>query len=66
MGALEEFKIISRSKRIVIGNSTFSWWGAYLAGSNANVVAPAKWFKHKQDPKDLIPPKWKTIQSSWI
>jgi len=46
-------------KGYVIGNSTFSWWGAYLSYTgNASVVAPDPWFKKGQSPLDLIPYEW--------
>ena len=51
-------------KGFVIGNSTFSWWGAFLAyNSNANVIAPRPWFKSGDSPNALIPPGWKQIDA---
>ena len=51
----------------VIANSSFSWWGAALSrNSNVQVVAPAKWFKGMDDPKDLIPPNWMRIDSHFL
>ena len=46
----------------VIGNSTFSWWGAFLSyTSGAKVIAPSPWFKNLPTPHLLIPPNWETI-----
>lgn len=49
----------------IIANSSFSWWGAWLSGSN-NVIAPSKWFgdsgytsTHNTD--DIIPERWGKI-----
>jgi len=41
--AYYDLYIMSKCKYHVICNSTFSWWGAWLANSQ-NVVAPKKWF----------------------
>jgi hypothetical protein len=48
----------------IIANSSFSWWGAWLADHN-KVVAPSGWFKgsHNEhlDTKDIIPETWTVI-----
>ena len=36
--------IMSQFKRFVIGNSSFSWWAAWLSGSYSTVIAPLNWF----------------------
>jgi hypothetical protein len=49
----------------VIGNSTFSWWGAYLSHShNPPVIAPDPWFVNLADPIDLIPLRWNRVKYS--
>jgi hypothetical protein len=48
----------------VIGNSTFSWWGAFLSyNEKAKVIAPDPWFLNLEDPKRLIPDDWKRIRA---
>lgn len=37
-----DFYLLSHADYLVMGNSTFSWWGAYL--SKAITVAPLNWF----------------------
>lgn len=66
LDTIETMILMSHSQRIVISNSTFSWWVAYLRGLNKIVVAPAKWFKAMEDPIDLIPPTWIQVESSWL
>lgn len=45
----------------IIANSSFSWWGAWLADSE-KVIAPSEWFNGSKnehlDTKDLIPEGW--------
>lgn len=51
----------------VIGNSTYSWWGAALSySSDPLVVAPYKWFKNQPEPECLIPIKWHRIKNEFI
>lgn len=43
----------------VIGNSSFSWWGAFLSHTkNAPTVAPKPWFADMPEPNELIPDYW--------
>ena len=47
----------------IIANSSFSWWGAWLAKSE-QVIAPSKWFgpnNADKETKDLIPETWTII-----
>jgi len=55
--------IMSRCAYHIICNSTFSWWGAWLADSK-NVIAPKNWFSGDcigHNTKDLYLPHWEII-----
>lgn len=62
----ESMILMSRASDIVIGNSTYSWWAAYLASEKTNVIAPGKWFRALEDPALLLPEHWVKISSQWI
>lgn len=48
----------------VIGNSTFSWWGATLSYTFEPVVIyPLPWFKALDLPVDLIPLRWSSVDA---
>lgn len=41
---LEDFFLMSQCRHFIIANSSFSWWAAWLADTNAIKIAPANWF----------------------
>lgn len=60
---VEDLYLMSMCESHIIANSSFSWWGAYLAGSK-QVFAPKNWFGKAlsgHDTKDLYLPHWKII-----
>ena len=45
----ETFALMSRSKRLILANSTFSWWVGFLALQNSGTVSiPSPWIKSGQ------------------
>jgi len=57
--ASSTLELMRSGKAYVIGNSTFSWWGAFLSYSdNPIVIAPTPWFKNMASPNDILPPTW--------
>ncbi len=62
----EDLFLISKCTHHIIANSSFSWWGAWLADENVNnqhiVVAPQKWFLNLNvNLEDRFPPHWRVI-----
>lgn len=62
---VESLILMAASKNIVISNSTYSWWSAMLAGDEASIFAPSKWYELREDPIKLIPDTWSRIPSDW-
>lgn len=55
--------LMSRARNIVISNSTFGWWGAWLGDKlddrSRIVVAPSRWFVTPMlDAQDIVPDRW--------
>ena len=62
-GPAVDLWLMSQGKRFVISNSSFGWWGAWLAGvPPENVVAPRQWFADPQiSTSRLVPAGWRRI-----
>lgn len=57
--ALSVLLRMSRASAYVISNSSFGWWGAWLAEHPQTVIAPDPWFTNpRMDTRDLLPPGW--------
>jgi hypothetical protein len=52
--------LMSKMNHHIIGNSSFSWWGAWLSThENKVVIAPKNWFGEGfEDATDIIPKNW--------
>lgn len=55
-----DLKLMACGTYFIIANSSFSWWGAWLANvPHGRVVAPARWFMNPDiDTSDLLPSGW--------
>ena len=62
LSSAETLQIMTYGSGYVIGNSTFSWWGAYLRENQAvPVYCPQPWFKNMDEPKKIVPDQWKRV-----
>ena len=59
---LVDMCILSLCKYHIIANSSFSWWGAWLANSE-NVIAPKVWDgpASDNDESDIVPDRWERV-----
>lgn len=64
VGPQEDLLAMSSASAFVTANSSFSWWAAWLSGSE-HVMCPRQWFKSAVEPQGLVPPWWTRIPSTW-
>lgn len=59
---LENMLLLSLSEHLIMANSTFSWWAAWLGRNNGNqrrVIYPRPWINLESwDDRDLHRPEW--------
>lgn len=55
--------LMSLCQHHVVANSSFSWWGAWLATRTGRKLAPARWYADAEelDDHDLVPPNWQRL-----
>lgn len=58
--AFEDLRLMSCCRHHIIANSSFSWWGAWLAAPPGGlVVAPERWYAVSTiNTANLLPPAW--------
>jgi hypothetical protein len=65
---IEEFYLMSLFKSLIISNSTFSWWSAYINTQQTKlVISPTNWFLEdtlQEDVHKLIQPEWICIENT--
>lgn len=54
--------LMSQFRHFVLSNSSFSWWAAWLSGSD-DVIVPDHWFgpDGPQDTQDIYEPMWRKV-----
>lgn len=58
--AVQDMRLMSRCQDHIIANSSFSWWGAWLAEQRHDdgiIIAPRQWLAGR-DAIDIVPARW--------
>ena len=66
LSSAETLELMRFGNSYIIGNSSFSWWGATLSYSeDATVICPSPWFKGAPTPNKLIPDRWLQLDACY-
>lgn len=57
---IEDLNFMAGCKGIIIANSSFSWWGAFLGDKNKKVIAPLSWYTDGVERTKVLK-SWKRI-----
>jgi hypothetical protein len=64
--AAQTFEVMRLGNGYIVGNSTFSWWGAFSSyNTEAQTFYPIPWFRDVVAPLELIPPTWKGFDANF-
>ena len=67
-GPYHDLYMMTQCSDFIIGNSTYSWWGAWLCNNPDKIVIyPDKWFgpnNQNNSTKDLFPKGWRMINEN--
>jgi hypothetical protein len=60
--AQDELKLMASCRHHIIANSSLSWWGAWLARHDDQIViGPDPWFSASKETPDLFPAGWLSL-----
>jgi len=54
-----DLNLMAGCKGVIMANSSFSWWGAYL--SKGKVIAPKEWYTDGNKTRTVCPEQWVQI-----
>jgi hypothetical protein len=68
-GQKDDMYVVTQARYLIIVNSTFCWWGAWLNNNSKFTIAPKYWFRYNIDNgwwcgNDIITTGWHYMQKS--
>jgi hypothetical protein len=65
LSSLNTIKAMSMGNGMVMSNSSFSWWAAWLMARSGSrtVIAPRPWMSSGESAADLLSPDWLTLDA---
>lgn len=64
LGDLDQMLLMSEAPALVMANSSYSWWSAWIGETTKRpVICPRPWFNDdSMDERDLLMPTWLTLE----